>query len=215
MTVVSNNIIIGAFSEQQANTLSGVSVNQLRSWDADGFFEPSYGSLKGVPYGRIYSFRDIVSLRVLNDLRNQKKIPLQHLREVSKKLSHLGDLKWSASTLFVLGKRVVFEEPKTKERLEVVSGQRVLNIPLRIVIANTRAAVAQLNNRENDVGKILTARFISQNEPVLAGTRIPVSSIKEFSQAGYTVAQIIREFPDLTENDIKAALDYQPSASAA
>lgn len=77
---------------------------------ADGmkcsFFRPAFGvRQKRVPYGRVYSFRDIVSLRALNVLRNEERIPLKHLKEVSEKLSHLGDARWTATTLFVFGKK--------------------------------------------------------------------------------------------------------------
>ena len=207
--------IVGAFSEEQAARLSGVSLNQLRRWDADGFFCPSYSDVKGVPFGRIYSFRDIVSLRVLNDLRNEKRISLAHLRDVSRELSHLGDEKWTATTLYVLGRRVVFDDPRTKLRQEVVSGQRVFDIPLRIVISSTRRAVKGLNDRNDRIGQVVRARFIAQNEPVIAGTRVSVVSIREFTEAGYSPSQIIKEYPGLTEADIAAALAYRPESAAA
>jgi uncharacterized protein (DUF433 family) len=200
--------IVGAFSEEQAARLSGVSLNQLRRWDADEFFCPSFSDAKGVPFGRIYSFRDIVSLRVLNDLRNKKKISLSHLREVSRELSHLGDEKWTATTLYVLGRRVVFDDPRTNLRQEVVSGQRVFDIPLRVVISSTRRAVQELNDRSDRIGQVVRARFIAQNEPVIAGTRVSVTAIREFAEDGYSVARIIKEYPVLTEADVAAALAY-------
>jgi uncharacterized protein (DUF433 family) len=200
--------IVGAFSEEQAARLSGVSLNQLRRWDADEFFCPSFSDAKGVPFGRIYSFRDIVSLRVLNDLRNKKKISLSHLREVSRELSHLGDEKWTATTLYVLGRRVVFDDPRTNLRQEVVSGQRVFDIPLRVVISSTRRAVQELNDRSDRIGQVVRARFIAQNEPVIAGTRVSVTAIREFAEDGYSVARIIKEYPVLTEADVAAALTY-------
>jgi uncharacterized protein (DUF433 family) len=213
--MVAPSNIIGAFGEQQAVRLSQISLNQLRAWDRDGFFRPSFGDLKGVPYGRVYSFRDIVSLRVLNDLRNDKRIPLWHLREVSEKLSHFGEAKWTATTLYVLGKRVVFVDPRTNLRQDIVTGQRVFDIPLRVVIASTRRAVREMNNRDGKIGQIVRARFVTQNAPVLAGTRIPVAAIKDFHSAGYSPARIIREYPDLTEADIAAALAYEAEAIAA
>lgn len=207
--------IVGAFSEDHAVRLSGVSLNQLRAWDADNFFSPSYSDTKGVPYGRIYSFRDIVSLRVLNDLRNTKRIPLGHLRDVSRELSHLGDARWTATTLYVLGKRVVFVDPRSNLRQEVVSGQRVFDIPLRVVISSTRQAVQGLNDRTEHVGQVVRARFVAQNEAVIAGTRVSVVAIRDFADAGYSAAKIIREYPDLTEADIDAALSYNPESVAA
>lgn len=213
--MIDQKTIVGAFSEDQAARLSGVSLNQLRAWDANGFFVPSFSDAKGVPFGRIYSFRDIVSLRVLNDLRNTKKIPLSHLRDVSKQLSHLGDARWTATTLYVLGKRVVFVDPRSNLRQEVVSGQRVFDIPLRVVISSTRQAVNDLNDRSDRVGQVVRARFVAQNEPVIAGTRISISAIREFADAGYSSAKIIREYPDLTPADIDAALAYAPEPVAA
>ena len=103
--------VIGAFSEADAARLSGLSVGQLRGWDRRDFLKPSYAEPdRSLPYSRIYSFRDIVSLRVLGQLRNVYKVTMQHLGKVSKKLEHLGDAKWSAATLYVLGRRVVFHK---------------------------------------------------------------------------------------------------------
>lgn len=213
--LVDRESIIGAFSEEQAQRLSGVSINQLRRWDADGFFLPSIADLKHVPFGRIYSFRDIVSLRVLNDLRNEKGIPLAHLREVSQTLAHFGEERWTRTTLYVLGKRVVFEDPRTRLRQEVVSGQRVFDIPLRVVIASTRKAVQALSDRSDKGGQVVRARFVSQNELVVAGTRVPISAVQQFAQAGYTIDQIIKEYPDLTPEDVTAALKFNLGAVAA
>jgi uncharacterized protein (DUF433 family) len=55
---------------------------------------------------------------------------------------------------------------------------------------------------------------VAHNAPVLAGTRIPVRAIKRFNEAGYSVAQILSEYPTLTESDVVAALAYGPKAAA-
>jgi DNA-binding transcriptional MerR regulator len=198
--------VIGAFSEAQAARISGVSLHQLRSWDKAGFFRPAFASQHAhVPYGRIYSFRDLVSLQVLNDLRNEKGISLQHLKDVSRKLGHLGDRKWSETTLYVLGKRVVLEDPESKKREEVVSGQRVFNIPLAVVIRNTKSRIRELDKRDDEIGEFSQNKFIAYNAQVFRGTRIPVQTVIEFLEAGYSPDMIIKEFPALTLEDIDAA----------
>lgn len=207
--------VIGAFSEDQASRISGVSLYQLRQWDREGFFPAAYkADQQHIPFGRLYSFRDLVSLQVLNDLRNNKKIPLRHLRQVSDKLAHFGDRKWSGTTLYVLGKRVVLEHPDTNHREDVVSGQQVLNIPLRVVIKNTRDRIKELSRRDSVAGEFEKAKFVAHNEQVFRGTRIPVSMVIEFHVAGYSVARILREFPDLTETDVEAALQSQGRKAA-
>lgn len=196
--------MIGAFSEGQASAISGVSVYQLRDWNRSGLFRPSFGAdLERVPYGRLYSFRDLVSLQILNDLRNQKGIPLSHLKQVSEKIAHLGDERWIATTLYVLGKRVVFTNPRTKLREEVVSGQRVFDIPLRVVAKNTRRKIDELSDRSDRAGSIEKHRFVSSNRKVFAGTRVPVEGVLDYIRAGYSHAEILREFPDLTEVDLR------------
>lgn len=208
--------IIGAFSEEHAERLTGVSRHQLQHWDRLGFLIPSYAAEnRRVPYSRVYSFRDIVSLRVLNDLRNEKGISLQHLKKVARKLDQLGDASWSNTTLYVLGKRVVFDNPRTSNREEIVSGQRVLDIPLKVVIANTRQAVHEMNKRtEEQVGKITHSRFVSNNELVFSGTRVSVDSVKRYLLAGFSDEVILNEFPDLTLADIAAVRRSNGSVAA-
>lgn len=209
--------VIGAFGEEAAARLSGLSVGQLRLWDRTEFLRPSYaGANSRQPFNRVYSFRDIVSLRVLGQLRNELKVPMQHLRKVSDKLSAMGDTKWTATTLYVLNRRVVFDDPETRQRQEVVSGQRVFNIPLRIAISDTRKAIAHMNDRgEEAVGSIARSKFVMQNDPTFAGTRIPVATVQRYLDAGCDTAQILAEFPDLTEADVKAARSYKGSSRAA
>jgi uncharacterized protein (DUF433 family) len=45
-------------------------------------------------------------------------------------------------------------------------------------------------------------------KPVIKGTRIPVYLILELLSAGYNFKRIIKAYPSLTEEDIKAAVNY-------
>jgi uncharacterized protein (DUF433 family)/DNA-binding transcriptional MerR regulator len=209
--------VIGAFSETDAARLTGLSVGQLRSWDNKGFLKPSYAEHdRNLPYSRIYSFRDIVSLRVLGQLRNVHKVSLQHLKKVSETLNHLGDKKWIATTLYVLAKRVVFTDPRSEQRVEVISGQRVFDIPLKVAVTDTRRAIKDLNSRGADItGKVVHGRFTLQNEPVFSGTRIPVATVKRYLEAGFSSEEIIDEFPDLKFEDVEEAKNYKPNNAVA
>ncbi len=198
--------VVQAFSLEQAARLSGVSVLQLRNWDKSGFFQPSMASSnRREAYSRIYSFRDLASLKVINTLRNETKVSMQHLREVGKKLSDLGENAWSKVTLYVLNRRVVFHNPDTTKKEEVVSGQAILDIPLEIVRANMQAEIDLDRKRtQSNFGNIDQRRFIAHSQKVISGTRIPVRSIQSFIAANYTNSQIIEEYPSLTEQDIDA-----------
>src|SRR6185312_11675638 len=119
--------IISAFTEEQVARLTGLSIGRLRYWDRTGFFVPSYASEnRRVPYSRIYSFKDIASLRTISVLRNQHNVSLQHLRDVAKELPRLSDEGWTKIALYVLGKRVVLHDPETGQLREAVGGQYTL-----------------------------------------------------------------------------------------
>ncbi len=208
--------VIQAFSEEHVERLTGLTANQLRHWDRTGFFTPSFADEnRKAAFSRIYSFRDVASLRVLSILR-KKDVSLQHLRKVSEKLSHLGDDRWIKTTLYVLKKRVVFIEPETEKPREIVSGQYTFEIRLMDVSADVQKDIDALRRRDDSkIGKIERNRWVAHNAFVIAGTRIPVSAIKNFHDAGYTVAQILKEYPDITDSDVEAAISHAEKEVAA
>jgi uncharacterized protein (DUF433 family) len=179
-----------------------------------GFFRPSLASEdRRVANSRIYTFRDVVCLKILNTIRNEAKVPLQHLREVREELLHLGEDLWAKVTLYILNHRVVFYNPATDRREEVVSRQGVLQIPLEAVRGDMEKAVRSLRARPEDtIGRIARHRRTAANKPVIAGTRIPVKSIKAFDRAGYSIDQIRAQYPVLTDEDIRAALIHDEAA---
>jgi len=211
---MSESNVIRAFSEEHVMRLTGLSKGQLRYWDKTGFFAPSYSKHRG-PYGRVYSFRDVVGLRTLAVLRKQHQVSLQHLRQVAEKLSHLGDAIWANTTLYVLNKKVYFDEPETGEVRGVVSGQYTI-IPLSSIMNDIVERAETLKGRQSDrIGKIERNRYVAHNAWVIAGTRIPTRAIKNFRDAGYSIEDIRREYPTLTSEDIKAALEHEEKAASA
>ncbi|MCU0827946.1 MAG: DUF433 domain-containing protein [Tabrizicola sp.] len=198
--------LVQAFSLEQASRLTGISVNQLRNWDRTGFFRPSLASEnRREAFSRIYSFVDLASLKVISTLRNETRVSLQHLREVGKKLSKLGENKWASITLYVLNKKVVFHNPETDSKEEIVSGQAILDIPLEVVRTNMQRAVdAERQRTSDEFGRLEKHRFVAHAQTVVAGTRIPVRAVVSFIKASYSDEQIIEEYPSLTVDDIAA-----------
>ena len=143
--------VIAAFSEDQVERISGLNKGRLRYWARTDFFRPSFveDNLR-LAYSRFYSFKDIVALRTLEVLRIQHSVPLQHLRKVAEKLVHLKDELWTKTSLFVVNRRVIFQDPETGKPQEVVSGQYLLSIKLKKIISDTRNDVTTLNQRSSD-----------------------------------------------------------------
>ena len=215
MTPAAPGNVIAVFTIDQASRLTEVSRRQLSAWDRSGFFSPSLVNGERGAYARLYSFRDLLSLKVLSQLRNEQRVRLSHLCDVKQDLAHLGDDMWVKSTLYLLGRRVVIERDDAT-RHEAGSGQEVFQIPLRVVAGGMRERIEQLNRRGDcEIGKIERKRGVMQNQALISGTRIPVSSIKEFANAGYSVSEILNEYPSLSEEDVKAAIRHREARSAA
>ena len=201
--------IIKAFSSNDVSRLTGLSQRQLAYWERIGFFRPEYANEnRREAFSRVYSFQDVVGLRTLAVLLKSYRIPLAHLREVARELEPLTRRPWSQVNLYVLKKSVQFSEPATGKIRGVKDGQYVL-LPLESVAQDMQREAERLRARAADkVGFVERRRNVAHNEWVVAGTRIPLRAIKEFADAGYDAAAIIREYPSLTETDIKAALSH-------
>lgn len=68
-----------------------------------------------------------------------------------------------------------------------------------------------LNNGSEKVGwrqRIVSTPEVLSGKPRIDGTRIPVALVLGYLAAGSTYDEIIKEFPDLTREDIAACLDY-------
>jgi DNA-binding transcriptional MerR regulator/uncharacterized protein (DUF433 family) len=213
------DVVIAAFSEEHVERLTGLSKSQLRYWDRTGFYRPSLASEnRRVPYSRIYSFKDLLALRTIGVLRKQHSVPLQHLRKAAHKLSHLADELWTRTVLYVLNKKVIFHDPSTSQLREIVSDQYVIGIPLKTIVADTKRDVENMKvewRRPDEIGRVKRSRFIAHNAWVIAGTRIPTGAIRRFKEAGYSVSQILKEYPDLTPQDIEAALAHEEKMGTA
>jgi DNA-binding transcriptional MerR regulator/uncharacterized protein (DUF433 family) len=203
--------IVAAFSEEQVERLTGLTKAQLRYWDRTGFFAPHFvDENRRRIFSRLYSFKDIVALRTLGMLRNEYHVPLQHLRKVAQKLSCLADDLWTKTKLYVLNRRVIFHDPQTDLPREIVSNQYVIGILLKTIISDAKKDVDKIQRRAPEkIGQVERSRYINRNKWVVGGTRIPTTAIRHFKEAGYTIAQIIAEYPDLKPRDVKAALRHE------
>lgn len=200
--------IIGAFSEDQVSRLTGLSRGQLRHWNRKGFIKPEFkvGDDPRKPYNFIYSFKDLLKLRVLNQLRNVYNVPMRELERVERALDHLGDEKWTSQKLWVSNRRVVFEEPESQRKREIASRQFVAEIALEIVTSDARADIQKMNERSSaDIGRTVSRRHLHSSDAVFAGTRIPLSAIVEYLRLGFQDSEVLARFPDLRPGDIEFA----------
>ena len=211
MTDVSSSIL-GAFSEEQVGRLTGLSRAQLRAWNRRSFIRPEFRVSGTRPYSYIYSFKDLLKLRVLNQLRNVHNVPMKELERVERVLASMGDEKWTSQRLWVANRRVVFEEPESLRKREIASKQFVAEIALEVVTTDARKDIAKLNRRDGEAGEIVKKRYLHSSDPVFKGTRIPVAAVIGYLEAGFTDKQIVRRLPDLRLADVEAAKRHREAA---
>lgn len=207
--------ILGAFSEEQVSCLTGLSRAQLRAWNCKSFIRPEFkvGDNARRPFTYIYSFKDLLKLRVLNQLRNVYHVPMRELERVERTLEHMGDEKWTSQRLWVANRKVVFEEPESLKKREIASKQFVAEIALEVVTSDARADIARLNERSaGQRGNLIKKRYLHSSDQVFDGTRIPVSAVFGYLDAGIGAREIVRRLPDLTLEDVRAARESREAA---
>lgn len=201
-----------AFTAEHVCRLTGLSARQLRYWDQTAFFSPTLlDDYSRRAFGRIYSFRDVVGLRVIGVLRKEHNIPLQELRRVGEWLHSRHDDPWSSLRFALKGRKVVFQDPGSGVVVEPIgAGQEVLPIALEPIANEMRDAAAHLRDRQTDqFGRLSRNRYVVHNAWVVAGTRIPTTAVWNFHDAGYSTEDIIREYPRLTPGDVVAAVAFE------
>jgi len=74
-----------AFDSKTASRIVGVSLRQIQYWDEQGFIRPSVKTADGRGTKRLYSFSDLVQLKVVKNLGGHGL----SLRKIRRCLSHL------------------------------------------------------------------------------------------------------------------------------
>lgn len=59
--------------------------------------------------------------------------------------------------------------------------------------------------------RIIVDQKIMVGKPVIKGTRIPLDAILQRIADGMTTEEILRDYPNLTKDDVRAAVEYSAS----
>lgn len=204
--------LVSLFSAAQVRRLTGLSGRQLTYWDETDFFPPTHTGDPGERFGRVYSFEDLVGLRVIAIMRSH--VPLQELRRVGDwLLNHRGS--WAGRRFWIRGRRVYWDDDAGLRVGTQRPHQAEIPIEMDVVTEDMREEIAKLRKRAPDqVGKLEQRRYTVGHKMLIAGTRIPTRTVWELYRAGYEPAAIQKEFPRLTNRDIEAALEWEEGRRA-
>ena len=157
---------------------------------------------------RLYSFVDLLALSTAAELRNRGVSP-QHIRAIVRHLKSRGyrqpltELRYATLPGKAKGK-VYFQHPDGSWENDLRPDQTVVYEVLNLQPLRDRI-VAEVGRRDESLaGKFERRRGSMGSKPVLAGTRVPVDTVRRYLESGRSVADVLRAFPLLTEADVEA-----------
>ena len=200
-----------AFTSDAVSRLTGLSIRQIHYWDRTGFFAPEFADPnRRRPHGRVYSFVDLVGLRTISKLLDEH-VTWPDLKRVRSLFRSKSNVEWAKRTFYLIEGKVYFthEEALVAARPLGQSADPII-LELGPIVDDLQRQVEALSVRTSDeIGHVTRDRLIMNGKDVIAGTRIPTSTIDWFYRNGYSLAEIKKEFPRLTHADLQAAIDHE------
>lgn len=194
-----------AVPDKRAAKLAGISMAQLRYWEKVGLVVPSTRTkISQRNIVRLYSFTDMMELMVAATLRTQRGMTFQRIQKVYRQLRNRGyDSPLRELRYATVGNEIYFQHPDGSWEGDLQPHQTVLATVLNLEPLRQKLATSTKRAPEM-VGQIAKVRGVHASKPVIAGTRIRVSTVRAFLDAGYDVDGILEEYPDLTAEDGEA-----------
>lgn len=123
---------VNGFTTRQVCKITGIEYSTLDYWDRAGFIKPSIAEGAGTGSRRLYSFRDLISIKVANSLRSNG-VSLQKLRKVVDYLKQQDDRithPLAGTILITDGKKVYLTNDETTVVDILAGGQLVFALAL-------------------------------------------------------------------------------------
>ncbi len=189
---------------ESAARIAGISERRARRWARDGILVPS------VVYNRdarrhsfIYSRDDIVALRAIGELSRQFRIPLETASEIGRHIQSRNSRPWDELIFTISGKQV---QPADTAP-EIPDGSDTIVFPIAPIAEAVASQIEQLSVRNpENIGKIERRRDVMGGQPVVKGTRVPVSTVINLAAAGWDIDRIVTSYPSLVPDDVRGVL---------
>lgn len=137
-----------------ACSAAGITYRQLDYWARTGLVEPGIRPAYGSGTQRLYSFRDIVVLKIVKRLLDTG-VSLQNIRAAVRHLRSRGRTDLARMTLMSDG-ATVYECSSPDEVVDLLQGgQGVFGIAVGVVWKDVEGALSQLHGERVDTGETL------------------------------------------------------------
>lgn len=137
-----------------ACSATGITYRQLDYWARTGLVEPSIRPAYGSGSQRLYSFRDVVVLKIVKRLLDTG-VSLQNIRNAVQHLRSCGPAELARMTLMSDG-ATVYECSSPDEVVSLLQGgQGIFGIAVGVVWRDVESTLAQLHGERVDTGETL------------------------------------------------------------
>jgi uncharacterized protein (DUF433 family) len=211
------------FSVEQTADLTDLGAGLLRRWDNDDIFHPAQSDPnRKRPMSRLYSFRDVVTLRTLAQAR-EFGVSGRELRKVARFVEEHPETSWDDTQIYILGHKVFFSYTDVQRERHLLASKplgqqampKILTIDIGKVQSDAEQRLQQLIERTSDqIGKTEQNRFVVGGAEVFAGTRIPVETVAELLRDGWSSDDVLANFPRLTKADLHLVRSRAESAQS-
>lgn len=193
-----------ALTRERATRLTGLTARQLDYWDATGLVKPSVEE-RLTPHRRIrlYEYTDLMSLLVIAQLRS-RRVSLQHVRRIVSDLRQRGYPEPLTQVRYATHGSQVYVQPGDGEwESSEIAGQAVIHQVLDLTPLRARLRAASERDPQT-FGKIDRRRGALGSKPLIAGTRLPVETVKRYLQRGATTDEVLAAYPVLVHADVQS-----------
>nr|WP_188283140.1 MerR family transcriptional regulator [Streptomyces sp. CBMA29] len=133
---------------------TGITYRQLDYWARTGLVEPSVRPAYGSGTQRLYSFRDVVVLKIVKRLLDTG-VSLQNIRTAVRHLRSVGPTELARMTLMSDG-ATVYECTSPDEVVDLLQGgQGVFGIAVGVVWRDVESSLSQMHGERVDTGETL------------------------------------------------------------
>ena len=137
-----------AYDSKTASGIVGVSLRQIQYWDEQGFIRPSVKLADGRGTKRLYSFHDLICLKVVKDLTHHG-LSLQKVRRCLRPLREytVGTGRPSASLKYLTdGEKLFVITNNRKKILNAMERQFVLSLGIGSLVRELSGQVKRVGN---------------------------------------------------------------------
>jgi uncharacterized protein (DUF433 family) len=203
-----------AFTSDQVMRVTGISRRRLNYWLEHDIISADIDAAKGRGRVRLWSFENLLEVRVAVWLR--ERVSLQLLTKIVRSLRRRGySMPLATLRLAVVEAnkprrqaRVIFQD-EAGEWEEVFSGGQLvmeITLPVGAMRDELSKALDRDQRKRRKSGQIERQRGRLGSAPVFAGTRIPVSAVERLHKAGWSTQRILAEYPGLKPGDVRAVV---------